>query len=484
MDVPARWLSGTGSADERREVLGDLAARADADPTQRQPVVEAICRFLRAPEPSARTDRGLRDAATGLLADRLRPVGQAPPRWAGIVLDLSGATLVDLDLGGCVLAGGRFADTRFQGTTTFVGTRFTGDAVFSRAVFDGPARFGGATFDGDAAFGRVRFRGPTDFGRVGFGGIAWFGRGEDEFWEDDPAWETVDQWRPLPWDEPNETDPNWPLAVLTGDYQEWSEGGVGARFGASVSFRQARFTGPAWFGRAQFGGVVDFCEAFFGAGAHLEPPTADLTGARTGGEVSDPEAYWPPGWRVAATSTGSGMLLAEEDLRAYLVRLVDPDPAVRDGGLRGLVALADDRPASRQRVVDAVCGWLRRPVPFPLTGVHTAEQAAEVRLRGVAQGLLADRLRGGTRHWPGMDLDLCAAVLVDVDLTGCRARYADFTGTQFHGVTRFDDSGFEAARFDLGAGAGVAVFHGPVTFTGARSGRSGPHPWSSGAAPL
>ncbi|MFI9530106.1 pentapeptide repeat-containing protein [Micromonospora rosaria] len=543
-DAVARWSGGPPG--DRRTALRDLVDLAGADPELRQPVVDAICGYLRTPVvvagdgvpggdavpggggavsgggdvvPSggdagaAADEPALRRAALGLLADRLRPSADGAPGWAGITLDLSGATLVDVDLSGCHLTVGRFADTRFVGPAAFAGTRFDGDGVFSRAVFGGPARFPGVRFGADAAFGRVRFRGPVDFAGATFGAIAWFGRGEEELWEDDEAWETVEEIDPAPWDEPNEDDPRWPVAVVMGDYQEWTEGGIGARFGGDVSFRRARFTGPAWFWKAQFAAAADFTGTWFAAGVHLDPPAADLTGARWSGTADDGEMTWPLGWTAVAGADGECRLTPDEPVRRHAGQLAAADPRLAAAGLAALAALGDARPELRQPVADALCAWLRRPVPVPLTDpTGTAVEVAdrEVRLRRVAARLLTDRLRpaaaGGpaestadapvdptvgvsvaptvgavdgaagpdpaTRppYWPETDLWLCGAVLVDVDLSGCRVRYADFTGTQFHGVTRFDGSDFEAAQFTLGGPDGRATFHGPVTFTDARFG--------------
>ncbi|MFF3852542.1 pentapeptide repeat-containing protein [Micromonospora sp. NPDC002575] len=533
---------------QREAALRRLAQLGAADPALRQDAADAVCAYLRTPSvgvPADGPDADGRRAAGRVLAGLLRPDASVP----AVGVELAGATLVDADLGGCALAGAGFDDARFLGATSFARARFASQAIFARALFHGEARFDDAEFAADAVFGRARFRGPASFAGAAFGGLAWFGRGEEELWEDDPAWDTIEEVRPAEWDEPNEDDPGWPVAVLMGDYQEWTEGGDGARFVGPVSFRRARFVGPAWFYNARFGAGAAFGGAWFGGPVHLDQPAVDLTDARWAGSADDEPVCWPLGWTPGPAPDGANGLAGAEKLAAapagpqgstapggaavlvpdgsvapYARQLAHPDPDVRRVGLRVLGELGDARPELRQRVVDTVCGYLRAPLPFPVTGELTAAQAGEVELRRAAQRLLAARLRPGpgeaaclrpgpggvgrpdgpggagradgpggagrpdgpgrvgsagradepggpassSAHWAGMRLLLCGATLVDLDLSGCLVDYADFTAAQFHGVTRFDGSTFEGAAFRLGGPEGRASFHGDVTFAGAR----------------
>ncbi|MEU8188748.1 pentapeptide repeat-containing protein [Micromonospora carbonacea] len=486
---------------QREAALGRLAEVGAAHPDLRQHAADAVCAYLRTPaDGPANLDADGRRVAGRVLAGLLRPDAGA----STVGVDLAGATLVDADLGGCVLAGARFDDARFLGTTSFAGARFAREAIFARALFHGAARFDEAHFAADAVFGRARFRGPASFAGAAFGGLAWFGRGEEEFWEDDPAWDTIEEVRPAEWDEPNEDDPGWPVAVLMGDYQEWTEGGDGARFVGPASFRRARFAGPAWFYKARFGAEATFGGAWFSGPVHLDQPAVDLTDARWAGSADDEPICWPLGWTSelglddANEPTGpqgpsapgdAAVLVPDGSVAPYARQFADPDPDVRRAGLRILGELGDARPELRQRVVDAVCGYLRAPLPFHVTGELTAAQAGEVELRRAAQRLLAARLRqgasapgepggsgrpdernepGGAVHWAGMSLSLCGATLVDLDLSGCAVDHADFTAAQFHGVTRFDGATFEGAAFRLGGPEGRASFHGEATFAGAR----------------
>lgn len=450
----------TAAPGTRSAAVDGLIALADADPESRQPVTDAICEWLRTPAgPDGAQERS---AALRSLAGRLRVGGTASP-WDGISVDLDGATLVDADFRGCRLDGAGFADTRFHGTTVFDGATFEDDVTFQRAVFHGDAAFTGARFEGDAWFGRVRVRGRADFTGAAFEGTAWFGRGTDTWWEEDEAWETVEEIDPAPWNEPNEDDPEWPVAVLVEDYQDWEEGGDGARFAGDVSFVDASFAGPAWFYHARFGARAAFAGARFAERVHLDQPAVDLTGAHWAGGTEDGESVWPLGWAVRPAEGGA--LVPDASVEPYARQLADADPAVRSAGLRILARLGDDRPDLRQEVVVALCQFLRVPVPFDLRADgRTEEQATLLRLRREAQWTLARRLRPGSEQWPGMHLFLCGATLVDLDLSGCEAGYAEFVGAQFHGTTRFDGSRFERASFTLGGPSGRATFHGDAVF--------------------
>ncbi|MEW2378208.1 pentapeptide repeat-containing protein [Micromonospora sp. NPDC047812] len=477
--VAVRQLTAAAGA-QREGALRRLAELGSAGPALRQKTADAICAYLRTPPASDGADAEARRTVLRALAGLLRPADGADEgamsSWPDVSVDLSGATLVDVDLAGRVLAGARFTDTRFFGPTSFVDARFVGDAVFARAVFHGAASFDGTRFAADAVFGRTRFRGPATFERVGFAGLAWFGRGEEELWEDDPAWDAIEEVDPAPWDEPNEDDPDWPVAVLMGDYQSWEEGGDGARFVGVASFRQACFDGPAWFWKARFGADATFRDARFGGPVHLDQTAVDLAGARWTGAAEDEPVCWPLGWALQPGPDGTSRLAPDRSVAPYARQLADPDPEVRRAGLRALGELGDARLELRQRVIDTVCAYLRVPLAFDVTGTLTPARAGEVQLRRDAQRLLAERLRPlpatpdgpGPRHWPDAHLSLCGATLLDLDLSGCRIGHADFTGAQFHGVTRFDDSTFDGAAFRLGGSEGRASFHGDASFAGAR----------------
>jgi hypothetical protein len=196
-------------------------------PDHRQVVVDVLCAYLRMPPPSteARTarppvngpaaassgqsaaarrvlrvrDRTSAEPFTGvdpreehqvrltaqrILADHLRdhrPADQRggtptdPRFWDGMTLDLTAATLTDLDLTDCHARDAWFDGATFTDNAVFVGATFTGGVGFGRARFTGGAWFGGATFTGDAGFGGATFTGGAGFGGATFTGDAGFG---------------------------------------------------------------------------------------------------------------------------------------------------------------------------------------------------------------------------------------------------------------------------------------------------------------------
>ncbi len=113
-------------------------------------------------------------------------------------------------------------------------------------------------------------------------------------------------------------------------------------------------------------------------------------------------------------------------------------------------------------MVNVLCGYLRTPAP----GLR--RNTDEWQVRAEVQATLAEHLRPNPEHppddsWEGMDLDLCNAVLVDLDLTGCRIQSARFAGALFHGDTVFTAVRFGCSLFDRAAFGGDAVFE-QVTF--------------------
>ncbi|GAA2312839.1 hypothetical protein GCM10010234_66950 [Streptomyces hawaiiensis] len=476
-----------------RTALRELAALAQKHPARRRPVADAVCRYLRGPVVQAADGSvGLRAAAVATLTAlaRRHPVTDQVSAGARcgadceycLDIDLTGAVLPDVDFSGCRFGRARFADAHFRGTCVFDGARFTREALFQRAVFDNDARFAGARFGDTAVFGRTRFRAAADFSGARFQGIAWFGRGEDELPEDDLAWEQAEAWRPVAWEELNEDDPLWPLAVLEGDYQDWEEGGDGARFNGRVSFTHARFQRAAWFWKARFGSEALFKRAVFGGRVHLVQPAADLTDARLSDTARTEEQVWPLGWTAASATPGTedgsyARLIPDGSVAPYHGQLADRDPDLRLTGLRVLGELGDAEPELRQRVVDTICAYLRVPLAFDITAdvfALTPSQFADVRTRREAQRLLTDRTRPSANRpvWEDMHLRLSGATLIDFDASGCRLAHGDFTGTQFHGSTTFAGASFGDVSFSLPyARDGRASFHGPADFSDARLSR-------------
>ncbi|MEZ0113595.1 uncharacterized protein YjbI with pentapeptide repeats [Catenulispora sp. EB89] len=493
-------LLADGDVAAHRAALQELEALAREHPEQRQPVADAVCRYLR--EPAGPAAAGQQAVALLAVLAHQHPDTEASGSAceAGcehcLDLELDTAVLPDVDFGGCRLGDVSFTDTHFRGTSIFARTRFADTALFQRSVFEGDASFAGARFNREADFGRTRFRADADFSRVRFQSIAWFGRGEEMLNEDDEAWEEVESRRPPAWGELNEDDPRWPMARLVDEYQSWEEGGDGTRFNHGVSFADATFAMEAWFWKARFGSTVSFQRCEFGGRVNLIQPAVDLTGARLTADARArgqewPEGQdWPLGWATASDleDDGAALVVLDESLRPYHRHLADPDPDVRLAGLHILGELGDADADLRERIADAVCAYLRTPLAFDVTiDVFdlTPAQFAELRARRTAQRLLTDRTRPGTGRplWEDIHLQLSGATLIDFDAGGCRLAGGDFAGAQFYGTTTFAGATFGGEKptygteimFALTSGGqqGRATFHGPADFTGVPVGRSG-----------
>ncbi|HEU4425995.1 MAG TPA: pentapeptide repeat-containing protein [Pilimelia sp.] len=142
---------------------------------------------------------------------------------------------------------------------------------------------------------------------------------------------------------------------------------------------------------------------------------------------------------------------------------------VRLAGLYALERLAQGNAEHRQTVVDVLCAYLRMPLTGADPDAGGDPDREEGVVRGTAQRVLATHLRpaSGDRFWPGIELDLTGAGLVELDFRGISARRADFTGASFYGLCRFTEAAFERqARFS------GARFLGPVDLAGASFGGS------------
>jgi hypothetical protein len=189
---------GHDEAPVRLGALYSLVSLAQDNPPRRQTVVDVLCAYLRMPytppkqdtaesvplaaedsspatpadqerERDAAQELQVRQTAQRLLADHLHPLQgtsgkdaqstKASPEetfWPGINLDLTGATLVQLDLRNTSVVSAAFNKARFSGGAVFDGATFSGDAWFGGATFSGDAGFGGATFSSDPGFDQVQ----------------------------------------------------------------------------------------------------------------------------------------------------------------------------------------------------------------------------------------------------------------------------------------------------------------------------------------
>ncbi|MFV2109312.1 pentapeptide repeat-containing protein [Micromonospora sp. LOL_015] len=181
--VKAADQLGSDKAPVRLAGLYALERLAQDNLVHRQSIVEVICAYLRMPytppaekqtpkpdqptQPDPREERQVRLAAQRILARHLRPTtpdgAPSPTYWNGVTLDLTEATLLDVDFTDCYLSDARFDGATFIGDARFDGATFIGDAGFIEATLTGTARFIGATFTSDAWFVGATFTGTAWF---------------------------------------------------------------------------------------------------------------------------------------------------------------------------------------------------------------------------------------------------------------------------------------------------------------------------------
>ncbi len=199
---------GSDKAAVRHGGLYALERTAQDNPAHRQTIVDVICAYLRSPytpprapgtsklnglraplrpararpqpprdpdttpndaDQEARQEREVRLTAQRILRDHLQPRTPARswwrwfPRpahtfWPDIDLDLTDATLINLDLRRTHIRNTRFEKARFIGDAGFDGARFGGGTWFTEARFDGAAWFEEARFGIYAGFDRGAVR--------------------------------------------------------------------------------------------------------------------------------------------------------------------------------------------------------------------------------------------------------------------------------------------------------------------------------------
>jgi uncharacterized protein YjbI with pentapeptide repeats len=161
------------------------------------------------------------------------------------------------------------------------------------------------------------------------------------------------------------------------------------------------------------------------------------------------------------------------EFRAASAALRGDRPADRRDGLRELERLAQDNPRHRQALVDPICGYLRRPFSPPSTTDTESPARRELAVRRTAQRILGAHLRryaGPGVYWPGIDLDLRGAELVDFDLREAQAGRVSFAQAKFSGATDFRgtvfaEAGFAAAFFSENTDFTEASFTGEARFS-------------------
>ncbi|WP_176731714.1 pentapeptide repeat-containing protein [Micromonospora rhizosphaerae] len=304
---------GHDEAPVRLGALYSLVHLAQANPEQRQTVVDVLCAYLRmpytpprAPKPVASKrdptqELQVRLTAQRLLGDHLRrPRGvsgtdaqRLPPSpdetfRPGIHLDLTGAVLFQglhlehtsvtyalfaeaIFVDGVWMEGATFnEDAVFHGATfshdcNFNGVTFNSGAIFTEASFHGDAWFRESTFTGRALFDQVTFEGDTSFASTTFAGVATFG---------DATFGGNSLFREGAFT----GDGTFTGATFRGD-AVFND----ARFTGSVMFDEATFTGHASFNRVTFAGGAEFSRALFGSIANFDevtcPASAFFVGA-------------------------------------------------------------------------------------------------------------------------------------------------------------------------------------------------------------
>ncbi|WP_167969253.1 pentapeptide repeat-containing protein [Lentzea indica] len=166
---------------------GGVARPLLSNPRRRTGILRPDPATLTSPNPAAAhaeavLERDVRLTVQRLLGMHLRPRTDNNDQphhdyWPEIPdLDLTGATLINLDLSSCALPAIRMDRATFIGRTTFGGATFTGRATFYGATFNHQVQFAHATFNGAAMFygatfiGRATFVGATFDARTQFDG--------------------------------------------------------------------------------------------------------------------------------------------------------------------------------------------------------------------------------------------------------------------------------------------------------------------------
>lgn len=283
---------GHDQAPVRLGALYSLVHLAQANPEQRQTVVDVLCAYLRMPfslpdsaTPSMKQEYAeqlqVRLTVQRLLADRLRvPDGVSSkdvqellpssdePFWPGISLNLAGATLIGFDLRRASVIRATFDRATFIEYTYFSSATFNSRASFRKATFLDVTWFDDATLAGKADFREAVFTREVKFVCTAFTGSVWFNEATFKY------------------------DARFAFST----------------FGDSVTFYETRFIGGAWFDDTNFGGIAWFEKTTFSGGVSFGGANAsdpDFPGARVLpiddeylNSGRDVVRVWPRGWTV------------------------------------------------------------------------------------------------------------------------------------------------------------------------------------------
>jgi hypothetical protein len=168
---------GSDKAPVRMAGLYALERLANSDETQRQPIVNLFCAYLRMPfvpldrevsnsevteegkglYRARQEEREVRLAVQQILFEALSGATDDSVRWPNLDLNLTGAYLEDFDFSGCQASVATFDGAIFEGTAYFSSAEFVHIASFDGAHFNGPAKFQATRFYGDASFRSAYF---------------------------------------------------------------------------------------------------------------------------------------------------------------------------------------------------------------------------------------------------------------------------------------------------------------------------------------
>jgi hypothetical protein len=286
---------GSDKAPVRLTGLYALERLAHSNDDYRQTIVNILCAYLRMPyamptdlpdnadkDSRVMHERQIQEREVRLTAQRILqthlhfgvrdPARAVASFWDDIDLDLTGATLINLDLTDCRMRSVLFTGAHFAGyRARFINAEFDHGAGFHEAKFSNRARFNNAKFGNYAQFSKVTFAHDAQFNDASFG-----------------------------------TNANFNEARFGHSARfNKAEFGDGARFdnakvGQGADFSDAKFGGNAQFAGSQFGDNVKFSEAAFGANAVFKGATfgnnPTFQGVNFGFGVVLGEVQFASGW--------------------------------------------------------------------------------------------------------------------------------------------------------------------------------------------
>lgn len=262
---------GSDKAPVRLAGLYSLERLAQDNPGQRQSIVNLICAYLRMPyklpldsnqgdAPSeahlfdpAVQEKQVRLAAQEVLHRHLT-IPKAQLRsyrdfWESVDLNLSGATLIDINFSYCEMNDGIFDKAEFFGDSSFFRTIFGESASFEGATFHGKVAFGGVEFEA-AEFSEAVFRKEASLIDCRFRTSARFERIRNSEYI---AFTRSTFYRGASF---GNARLRWPIFKKAIFVEEVHFGGT--YFYGPTDMRTTKFEDEAWFSESRFYGAVHF----------------------------------------------------------------------------------------------------------------------------------------------------------------------------------------------------------------------------------